>query len=213
MPRRRRALLPWIGALATVAVLFVLVRTFVVEAFRIPSGSMRPTLLEGDFLFAHKLPRRLAHGDLVIFESPLEPGVAVVKRVAALAGDTVAMAAGVLEINGVPVAEGYLAPVAEVVDPEDPQMRAWQRRYRLGDTAGYRPTLRSWGPLVVPPDSLFVLGDNRDFSYDSRYWGWLGRDRVEGRPLFIYYSYDPDAPGSFRMVTTLRWGRLLTRPR
>lgn len=194
-------------------VLFILLRTFVLEAFRIPSGSMRPTLMEGDFLFAHKLGGRFARGDLVIFDSPLEPGVAVVKRVVAIPGDTVAMAGGTLVVNGREVREAYLAADDPTVDPEDPQMRAWQRRRVLGDTAGYRPTLRTWGPLVTPADSLFVLGDNRDFSYDSRYWGWLGTDRVEGRPLFIYFSYDPAAPGPLRMVTAIRWRRLLDRPR
>lgn len=203
------------GAIAVAVVLFVMLRVFVIGAFRIPSASMRPTLQEGDFLFARKVGVRSAgHGDLVIFPSPLDPGVALVKRVVGMPGDTIAMVEGRLERNGQRVTEPYAAAPEPGVDPEDPQMRAWQRRYlAAGSAETYRPTLRTWGPLVVPPDSLFVLGDNRDRSYDSRYWGWVGRDRIEGRPMIIYYSYDPDAAGSFGIVTAIRWQRLLHRPR
>lgn len=210
-----KRILSRIGAIAVAIALFLVLRHFLFDAFRIPSASMRPTLREGDYLFARKPGAQDAgRGALVIFASPLDPDVAVVKRVVAVAGDTVAMAAGRLAVNGVELTEPYVVPPEPGVDPEDPQMRAWQRRYlAAGDPAAYRPTLRTWGPLVVPPDSVFVLGDNRDHSYDSRYWGWLGRDRIEGRPVIIYYSYDPTAEGRLAVVTAIRWQRLLNRPR
>jgi signal peptidase I len=72
--------------------------------------------------------------------------------------------------------------------------------------------LKNWGPLVVPPDSFFVMGDNRNNSYDSRYWGFLGRDRVSGRPLFIYYSFDKTSVMPLPFLTGIRWGRLFSTP-
>jgi signal peptidase I len=89
----------------------------------------------------------------------------------------------------------------------------WQLRYLAGKgRETYRPTLKNWGPLVVPPDSFMVMGDNRDNSYDSRYWGFLGRDRIRGRPLLIYYSYDRNAVLPLPFLTGIRWRRLFSTP-
>jgi signal peptidase I len=209
--------------------LFLVLRTFVIEGFHIwPSGSMERTLLIGDFLFVNKAlygaeipvvhkhlpalrdPRR---GDLVIFSSVEDPGLTVVKRVVGVAGDTLAMRANLLQRNGVDVDEPYVERRSPELDPADPAMRTWQLRYYVGsDAAGYRPSLKTWGPIVVPPDSFFVMGDNRDDSYDSRFWGFLGRDRIRGNPFLVYYSYDRNGPLPLPFLTAVRWKRILSIP-
>lgn len=118
--------------------------------------------------------------------------------------------------NGAPVDEPYAVPI----DPargEDPLMRSrmrdWQKRHFAGEVpVNYRPDLHDWGPIVVPPDSLFVMGDNRDGSYDGRYWGFLPRENVRGRPLLVYFSYDEESFRKFAFLTEVRWGRLFTVP-
>ena len=218
----------WTKSLAAALVIWFFLRALLVEAFRIPSGSMENTLLIGDFLFVNKalygaevpvvhkrLPgfRQPARGDVVIFDSVEEPGVNVVKRVVGMPGDTIAMEDNVISINGKPLDEAYATRNDPSSDPEHPQMRAWQVRYLVGrDARTYRPTLKNWGPLLVPADSFFVMGDNRDNSYDSRYWGFVGRDRIRGRPLFIYYSYDKNGVLPLPIFTAIRWDRLFSHP-
>ncbi len=218
----------WAKSLAVALVIWYVLTTILIQAFRIPSGSMENTLLIGDFLFVNKAlygaeiplikkrlpavrePRRY---DIVVFYSVEEPGVSVVKRIIGMPGDTLSMASNVMQVNGQAVPEGYVVRGRELADPEDPKMRSWQRRYVAGRTLdGYRPTLKTWGPLVVPADSFFVMGDNRDNSYDSRYWGFLGRDRIRGRPLFVYYSYNKNGVLPLPFLTAIRWTRLFERP-
>jgi signal peptidase I len=230
-PTWRQALGEWTRAIVFAVVLWLLVRTFVVEAFKIPSPSMEPTLLVGDHLFVNKavygpeipftgvrLPavRAPARGDLVIFDSVEEEGKKVVKRLIGVPGDTLAMHGGVLYRDGVLVQEPYVrnAVPAKTESPEFRlQMRAWQLPHLVGDTAGYDPDLHDWGPLVVPPDSFLMLGDNRDDSYDGRYWGFLPKDHVRGTPLFIYYSFDPSSWHRLPAFTAVRWDRIFSRPR
>jgi signal peptidase I len=210
--------------------LFLVLRTFVVEAFHIwPSGSMERTLLIGDFLFVNKalygaeipvLHRRLPalrepeRLDLVIFESVEEPGLTVVKRIVGVPGDTLGMRANVLYRNGTPADEPYVQHVPHASEQRDPRMRDVQLQHYVGpDAAGYRPTSWNWGPVVVPADSFFVMGDNRDDSYDSRYWGFLSRDRIRGSPFLVYFSYDRNGPWPLPILTAIRWGRILSIPR
>lgn len=218
----------WIKSIAIALVIWFVVRSLLVEAFRIPSGSMENTLLIGDFLFVNKalygaeipivhrhLPafREPERFDIVVFDSPEEPGVSVVKRVIGMPGDTIAMVGNVLYLNAQAVDEPHAVRTRSVYDPEDPRMREWQVRYLAERSRStYRPSLKNWGPLVVPPDSFFVMGDNRDNSYDSRYWGFLGRDRIAGRPLFIYYSFDKGGITPLPFLTSIRWGRIFSTP-
>ncbi len=218
----------WLKSLAVALVIWFVLRTLLVEAFRIPSSSMEHTLLVGDFLFVNKalygaeiplvharLPafREPRRGDIVVFDSQTEPGVKVVKRLVGMPGDTLAMVHGVLQRDGVAQKEPYVERVDSLEDVTDSSMR-WQLRYLLPtvNKRTYQPTRDNWGPLVVPRDSFFVMGDNRDNSYDSRYWGFVPRGVIRGRPLFIYYSFDHDSWRALPFLTAIRWGRIGTHP-
>lgn len=224
----------WVKVAATAFLFFVVLRGFVVEAFRIPTPSMEDTLLPGDFLLASKvaygarvpgtgwrLPGlgRPEVGDVVVFRPPASAGrrggARYVKRVVAGPGDTVAMRSGRLVRNGRPVEEPYARRGgADGADP-DPRFR-WQEAYLLPEArrAGdYRPTSGDWGPLRVPEDSLFVLGDNRAASEDSRYWGFVPRAAVTGEPLFVYWSRRADGPGERPWLERVRWRRIFSSVR
>lgn len=229
-PSLHQALWEWTKSILFAVVVWLLLRTFLVEAFRIPSASMENTLLVGDFLFVNKaiygaevpftgyrLPayREPLRGDVLVFDSVEEEGLKVVKRLIGLPGDTLAMKGGQLYRDGKPVDEPYVRH-DNPTKSESPEfrlkMRDWQAKHLAGDTTGYAPDLQDWGPIVVPADSFFMMGDNRDLSYDGRYWGFLPRLNVRGTPLIIYYSYDPGSWKVLRPVTAIRWGRLLSRP-
>jgi signal peptidase I len=231
-PRKptRHATWEWIKSLAIALVIWFVLRTLLVEAFRIPSSSMEHTLLVGDFLFVNKAlygaevplihtrlpairdPRR---GDIVVFDSRTEDGVKVVKRLVGMPGDTLQMKHAVLWRNGASQREPYIEHVDSLEDPSDPMMREWQVSYLLPSVErnGYRPTRDNWGPVVVPPGQYFVMGDNRDNSFDSRYWGFVPRAVVRGRPIFIYYSFDHDSWRALPFLTAIRWSRIGRQPR
>jgi signal peptidase I len=203
---RRELLRSIIGAV----VIFLFIRTFFIEAFRIPSGSMEPTLLIGDFLFVNKLvygphipftsinlpgyaePKR---GEIAVFRSPdsRDGHPTVVKRLVGLSGDTLYMREGLLYVNGIAQRQGYGASEGFAQDSYDPDF-AWQRQYALTRSRfGSAPTTPShdnWGPIVVPSAHFFALGDNRYNSKDARYYGFVPRENLRGRPLFIYFSID-----------------------
>jgi signal peptidase I len=229
-PTLRQATMEWAKSILVAVVVWLLLRTFLVEAFRIPSGSMENTLLIGDFLFVNKaiygaeipftgkhLPavREPVRGDVLVFDSVEEEGLKVVKRLMGMTGDTLQMKAGAVYRNGRLLDEPYVRH-DNPTKSESPEYRAkmhdWQILHLAGDTANYNPDLQDWGPIVVPPDSLFMMGDNRDLSYDGRYWGFLPRENVRGTPLVIYYSYDPDSWKVLRPITAIRWGRLFSHP-
>lgn len=206
------------------SILFAVLRAFLLEAFRIPTGSMEPTLLVGDFLLVDKtvygaalpfdarLPARTEprRGDIVVFAPPHAPDQNYVKRVVAVPGDTVSMRARTISINGRSIHEPY-ARYTATRDLHAPAMD-WQCGYRASAGA-CRPTRDVWGPIVVPPGRYLVLGDNRDDSEDSRYWGFVDRAAIRGRPLLVYYSFDPAAPGRAPWLRSIRWGRLGSVPR
>lgn len=212
-------------SLGIAVVLFLLIRSFILQTFFITSGSMEDSLLVGDFLVVNRAavgsqvpflssvrlpgysePRR---GDILVFDPPHEPDLKLVKRLIGLPGDTLEMRDRVLFLNGEPQDEPYLK-ITGLADSTDPWM-AWQASYLAPglDATTYRPTRDNWGPLVIPEDRYFMLGDNRDESLDSRYWGLLEGWRLEGRVSFIYFSYDRESYRPLAWLREIRWGRIL----
>ena len=222
----------WVKVLPAAVLLFFVMKTMLVEAYKIPSGSMERTLMVGDFLLVNKwvygaeLPLSQRHlpavrvprrGDVIVFEWPVDPTKNFVKRLVGLPGDTVAMNRGNLMVNGVAQKESYVVHSEPGTDPDNDDFR-WQRMSMLSiptdsaplgpNIASYHPTRDNWGPLLVPPNSFFVLGDNRDNSLDSRYWGFVPDSLLRGTPLVVYYSYSPDSTAFAPWLTRIRWARL-----
>jgi signal peptidase I len=191
-PRDRSVVREYFELIAETAVFVFFVMTFVVQAFQIPTGSMEPTLLVGDFLLVNKLvysepvypvekvilPRRdIRRHDIVVFKYPKELNKDFVKRVIGLAGEKIEIKDKQVYVNDQPIAESYKVHSDSQVIPKDGFYR-------------YDDTIRdNFGPVVVPPGHLFVMGDNRDNSMDSRYWGFLSLDKIKGKPWVIYFSY------------------------
>jgi signal peptidase I len=213
-------------SLGMALVLFLIIRTFLIEAFQIPSGSMERTLLAGDFLFVNKavygaqIPGTNARmpgfntpsrGDIIVFAYPKDPSLNYVKRVIGAPGDTVEMRGGRMYVNASPLEEPYIQRNDPLRDSFEPEF-GWQRDALVDRTpeerSRYRPTRDTWGPLLVPPGKYFVLGDNRDNSYDSRYWGFVDATAVKGRPLVVYFSYDRGARDPLPWLMDIRWDRL-----
>ncbi len=206
--------------------LFLLIKTFMMEAFKIPSGSMEGTLLVGDFLLVNKvvygaevplthgrrLPalRKPTRGDVIVFEWPKDRTKNFVKRLVGLPGDTLSMHDAVLFRNGLALKEPYVRHSDPEADPVWEEFR-WQSNF-LVTTAGaaisYHPSRNNWGPIVVPMGNFFVLGDNRDNSLDSRYWGFVPDSLLRGRPEVVYFSFSPDSSEDFAWLTHVRWTRL-----
>ena len=173
-------------------VLALFVRTWVVQAFKIPTGSMENNLLIGDHLLVNKfifgptplaigravLPVRSIHrGDIVVFKYPDEPDRDFIKRVIGLPGETLELRHKKIHINGKVLDEPY---VHFLLPPRaDGEMTAFDKR-------------ETYGPVTVPEGHLFVMGDNRDNSQDSRYWGFVRREKIKGRAFQIYWSWDSD---------------------
>ena len=206
-------------SIVVAVILALFVRTFVFQAFKIPTGSMKPNLLVGDHLLVNKfafaptafgleralLPMRPIHrGDVIVFKFPEEPDRDFIKRVIGLPGETLELRNQTIFINGTPLVEPYAHYLYPPADGEDQAPLDLRRKY---------------GPVTVPAAHYFMMGDNRDDSQDSRYWGFMPASHVKGRALFIYWSFDvPEegttpAPGPLWVVTHLftgtRWGRLL----
>jgi signal peptidase I len=187
-------------------VVAVFVITFVVQAFQIPSPSMENTLLVGDYLLVNKLTygggsfgdhlmpyRRVQRGDIVVFHYPVNPAQHFVKRVIGVPGDRVRLINKQVFVNGMPLKEPY----AHFTRPANDLFRDSFPRLEVtaGETPEWWMQLRKLvedGQLIVPQGHYFVMGDNRDDSYDSRYWGFVPQGNIIGRPLVIYWSVNDD---------------------
>ncbi len=233
----------WTKSIGMAVILFLILRTFLVQTFVITSSSMEDTLLVGDFLILSKLaygpkvPFTDVHlpgyadpeaGDVVVFRPPHDPDLDVVKRLIGTPGDTLEMRDKQLLING----EVQPEPYARYSDREGDVAHPWMRwqcgesvmlspdisgAYRVppaghasngDDGTECRPTRDSWGPVVVPPGHYFMMGDNRDDSVDSRYWGFLDGRKIRGEALMIYYSYNPRLLRPLAFIRNIRPGRI-----
>lgn len=197
-PKKKGALRENIEAIVVAVILALFIRTFVVQAFKIPSGSMKETLLIGDHILVNKFiygikapfmkktiipihdPKR---GDIIVFEFPEDPSKDFIKRVIGLPGDVVEIRNKRLYVNDELVNNNHGVY-------KDPNIYAAQIQPR-----------DNLGPITVPADKLFVMGDNRDFSYDSRFWGFVDLAAVKGEAFIIYWSWDKENFG-------VRWNRL-----
>ena len=180
--RARSRVKEYIEAILIALVIAVILRVFVVQAYRVESGSMENTLQVGDFLFVNKYVYHFqdpAPGDIIVFEYPLNPNKDFIKRVVATEGQTVEIVAKKLYVNGNLVLEPN---EAKHIDQRLLPVELSTRDF--------------FGPKQVPPGQLFVLGDNRDDSKDSRFWGFVDESAVKGRAFFTYFSWapDPNAP-------------------
>jgi signal peptidase I len=186
-------LLEYLEALAVALVLAFVIRTFVVQAFKIPSGSMLDTLLIGDhllvnkFLYGTRIPftdkvilpiEEPADGDVIVFEFPEDTSKDFIKRIIGAPGDVLEMKDKVVYRNGQKLDEPY-------VKHTDPNIQARRDNF---------------GPITVPPGKYFAMGDNRDESYDSRFWGFVDKDKIRGKAWVIYWSWDGPAD--------IRWSRI-----
>jgi signal peptidase I len=218
-PPKKSVAREYLESIVIAVILAFFIRTFVVQAFKIPTGSMEENLLIGDHLLVNKfvyaptasaieralLPvDEIERGDVIVFKYPEDPERDFIKRVIGLPGETVEVREKKVYINGTPIDEPY----AHYLDIEAHELAEITR-------ADVR---ERYGPVTVPPGEYFMMGDNRDNSQDSRYWGFLRRDYVKGRALVIYWSWEGAGPpaserggalsGVTGLFTRTRWGRM-----
>lgn len=189
MANKKKIIWEYAKAIITALILAMVIRTFIIQAFKIPSGSMIPTLLIGDhilvnkFLYGTKIPfsgkrmfvfKKPERGDIIVFKYPENPSKDFVKRVVAAEGDVIESKNKMIYVNGNKVNEPYARHT-------DSSMRPM----------GIEPR-DNFGPVIVPKNKYFVMGDNRDQSYDSRYWGYVDIKDVKGKALILYWSWDSE---------------------
>ena len=196
-----------IEAIVVAFAIALVIRTFVIQAFKIPSGSMIPTLQIGDHILVNKfllgtpvdvpftnihlfrMPglRNPQRGDIIVFKYPEDPTRDFIKRVIGIEGDVIESKDKTLSVNGRKLVESYTQHVDSSIKPSGMDRRD------------------NFGPITVPADSVFVMGDNRDQSYDSRFWGFVDLPRIKGKAIIIYWSWDSDST----WVRFNRIGRLI----
>ena len=198
---KKRFIKEYVEPIVVAILIALFVRTFVVQAFKIPSSSMEPTLLVGDhllvtkFIYGIKIPftesslvrfKNPKRGDIVVFIYPKDPSKDFIKRVIGTGGEKIEIVRNKIYVNDQLI--------------EDP----WGHYSEKGEWSKYFPTMERYGPVVVPRDSLFVMGDNRDNSQDSRFWGFVNVNAVKGKALILYFSWERNAEN---LLGYIRWGR------
>lgn len=195
-----------VEAIIIAVLLALFIRTFIVQAFKIPSGSMLPTLQIGDhllvskFIYGVKMPftgttlipiTDPEPNDIVVFQYPKDPSLDYIKRVIAVAGDTVEIRDKKIFINGKPFEDKHGVFRDPLIHPASMDTRD------------------NYGPVKVPEHKIFCMGDNRDNSYDGRFWGFVDLSAVRGKAWAIYWSWDVDLPlFSLDRLQSIRWGRI-----
>jgi signal peptidase I len=210
VPFKKSVAREYFETIVIAVVLALFMRTFVVQAFKIPTGSMEPNLLIGDHLLVNKfvfaptlsnaeravLPTtEIRRGDIVVFKYPEDPERDFIKRVIGLSGETIELRDHRIHVNGRVIEEPYAHYLPRSAGPGGAEITPDDVRER-------------YGPVVVPAGSVFVMGDNRDNSQDSRYWGFLPKENIKGKALMIYWSFD-SSRGGLNLFTQTRWARLL----
>lgn len=196
----------YVEAILIALLLALFIRTFIVQAFKIPSGSMLPTLQIGDHILVSKFSYALKNpftdsalisfseperGDIIVFKYPVKQDVDYIKRVVGVAGDRIEIKDKNVFVNG----ELFENPNAihldnSIIPPE-------------------QSPRDNYGPVTVPPQSVFVMGDNRDNSHDSRFWGFVSHKAIRGNAFIIYWSWDiQHSPFSLKRLSSIRWNRL-----
>jgi signal peptidase I len=176
----------YVSSIVFAVCLALLIRTFAVQAFNIPSGAMKQSILVGDhiavnkFIYAFKKPQK---GDIIVFKYPVEPEKYFIKRVVGLPGDTIEARDKIIYVNNEPLEEPYVIHTDPHIFPNGLNQRD------------------NFDPIKIPEGKLFVLGDNRDQSYDSRFWGFVDRKGIKGKAFVIYWSQDKEN-------SQVRWGRI-----
>ena len=214
--RPHESLVEFLASMAELLILVLFIMTFVLQNFEIPSSSMEDTLLIGDHVLVNReqfapptrwmgplLPYRdVRRNDIVVFLSPEEHGLFVVKRIIGVPGDRIHLRDGAVYRNGEKLDEPYVRHKEEDYNPYRDDFPAVPATESYGvrneKWAQELPSHLEGGDIVVPPGSYFAMGDNRNVSYDSRYWGFIPRQNVIGRPMFIYWSFDTP-PGQWQM--------------
>ena len=201
---KKSTLREYIEAFAIAILLAIFIRTFIVQAFKIPSGSMLPTLQIGDHLlvskciYGMKIPfsgttlipmKSPERSDVIVFKYPRDPSVDYIKRVVGLPGETLKIINKQVYINGKAIEDSHAHFSSQNILPGSPR--------------------DNLSPITIPEGKVFVMGDNRDNSHDSRFWGFVDQKNILGKAFIIYWSWDIETPLlSLDRLTSVRWGRL-----
>jgi signal peptidase I len=220
----------WREYLVTLVVAIVLalfVRSYIVTAYKVPTGSMQPTLKPGDFIFSSRMSYGLhlplinqslmtsqpERGDLVVFSYPQQKNISYVKRVVALPGDRVQVRDGRLVINDEQVAYEIRPDDVQADNPNSEMFDIYKEKMVTHSHSVIFQkdnSQKNFGPLVVPPDEVFLLGDNRDASDDSRYWGTVPMDHLVGKVFLIWLSLDWQNKWGGERYPSVRWNRVFS---
>jgi len=197
---KKRLLREYAEAIIIALIAALIIRAYVIQAFKIPSGSMIPTLLVGDhilvnkFIYGTKIPfsnkrllvfKKPERGDIIVFKYPKDPKKDFIKRIIAIEGDKIESRDKIIYINNIKISEPYVQHTDNTVLPRGISQRD------------------NFGPIAVPKHKFFVMGDNRDQSHDSRFWKFVDLKDIKGEALIIYWSWDPDDWVRFRRIGNL----------